>query len=221
MFLGFHENTLKFFFELGLNNTKSWFEAHRGDYEEFVMKPMREFVVELSGFMKDLDPQIEIPANPNKSIARIYRDVRFSKDKSPYRTNLWVSFKRPTKDWKLDPGYFFEIFADRFWYGMGFFVITPEIRERMTNYALAQRDEFKSVMDCIANSKFTVGGDRYKRPIRKDIPDDVREFCERKSIYLYYESPITDSVFDRGITEEMKRDFESILPVYNYLWAAK
>lgn len=218
MFQGFDKQTIEFFTGLGLNNMKSWFEAHRADYEEFVVRPLTGIVEETSRFLNGLDPSIEVPSNPRRSIARIHRDTRFSKDKSPYRTNLWVTFKRPLAGWKTAPLYYFEIFPDRYWYGMGFFEVPPELRERLTDYVLGHPDEFRDGMRLLSQSGFTLGGDRYKRPIRPGLPGDVREFCERKSHYIFRRFDLTDEAFDRRILERMQSDFGKIFPLYEFFW---
>jgi uncharacterized protein (TIGR02453 family) len=76
---------LRFFRELRRNNVKAWFEAHRSEYERAVKEPMRALVEELDARLARLAP--EIMGDPRRSIFRIYRDIRFSRDKSPYKTH--------------------------------------------------------------------------------------------------------------------------------------
>lgn len=84
-FVGFRPQALAFFRGLARNNRKEWFEAHRDDYEREVKAPLAELVEEVDARLADIAP--EIVGNPKRSIFRIYRDVRFSKDKSPYKTH--------------------------------------------------------------------------------------------------------------------------------------
>lgn len=81
----FTDDSLAFFSELALNNEKPWFEANRSRYERDVLVPMREFVAETSAACEGLD--VPLKGDPAKSIYRINRDVRFSSDKSPYKTH--------------------------------------------------------------------------------------------------------------------------------------
>src|ERR1700757_1425863 len=81
----FTSATLAFFRGLARNNKKPWFEAHRADYEQAVVAPMRELIEEMDVRLARFAP--EITGHPKRSMFRIYRDVRFSKDKSPYKTN--------------------------------------------------------------------------------------------------------------------------------------
>jgi uncharacterized protein (DUF2461 family) len=92
-FKGFSPKTLKFLRGLKANNSKAWFQAHRADYEEYALQPLRYLVTDLGDFMLDIDPYFEITPSVNKTISRIYRDTRFSKDKSPFRSTVWFTFK--------------------------------------------------------------------------------------------------------------------------------
>ena len=79
------------------NNNKPWFEAHRADYEEHVREPMRELIGEMDARFRKLAP--EIGGDPKRSMFRINRDIRFSKDKSPYKTHAacWFHHNRASK----------------------------------------------------------------------------------------------------------------------------
>ncbi len=77
--------SLRFLRGLARNNRRDWFEAHRRDYETAILFPMRDFVEEMDVRLAALAP--EMVGEPKRSMFRIYRDVRFSKDKSPYKTH--------------------------------------------------------------------------------------------------------------------------------------
>ena len=77
--------SLRFLRGLARNNRRDWFEAHRRDYETSVLFPMRDFVEEMDVQLARLAP--EMVGDPKRSLFRIYRDVRFSTDKSPYKTH--------------------------------------------------------------------------------------------------------------------------------------
>lgn len=77
--------TLSFLKGLARNNRKPWFEAHRAEYEAAVKGPLRELVEEMDVRLARFAP--EIVGDPRRSIFRIYRDIRFSADKSPYKTH--------------------------------------------------------------------------------------------------------------------------------------
>lgn len=86
----FSPAALRFFRQLAGHNDKQWFEAHRAVYEQEVREPMRELIEELDARFARFAP--EIGGDPKRSMFRINRDIRFSKDKSPYKTNAGCWF---------------------------------------------------------------------------------------------------------------------------------
>jgi uncharacterized protein (TIGR02453 family) len=81
----FSTATLTFLRGLKRHNERAWFEAHRAEYEAVVQQPMRHLIEELDVRLARLAP--EIIGDPKRSMFRIYRDIRFSADKSPYKTH--------------------------------------------------------------------------------------------------------------------------------------
>lgn len=84
-FAGFRPAALTFLRSLRRNNTKQWFEAHRDAYEAEVRAPLAALVEDVDVRLAGLAP--ELVGDPKRSLFRIHRDVRFSSDKSPYKTN--------------------------------------------------------------------------------------------------------------------------------------
>lgn len=89
-FQGFEPDAADFLAELAQNNERAWFQAHKADYERLCKAPMEAFVVALAERFADRD--LPLLADPKRSIFRIYRDTRFAKDKTPYKTHLGANF---------------------------------------------------------------------------------------------------------------------------------
>jgi len=124
-FAGFPPEALRFLRRLKRNNTRSWFQAHKGEYEEQVRFPMQCLIAVLGNRMRSAAPEMEF--HPGKSIFRIYRDVRFSKDKAPYKTNIAASFemrgrKHPTES----PGLYLGIEPGEIFVGGGVYMPTGD-----------------------------------------------------------------------------------------------
>ncbi len=81
----FRREALEFLKALRRNNRRPWFESHRDTYEQHVLLPMRELVLALDARLERIAP--ELTGDPRRSVFRIHRDIRFSSDKSPYKTN--------------------------------------------------------------------------------------------------------------------------------------
>jgi uncharacterized protein (TIGR02453 family) len=89
-FTGFRPEAIQFLADLAANNDRSWFQPRKGDYERLLKEPLEALIVALAERFEAR--RIPLRADPAKSPFRIYRDVRFSKDKAPYKTNLGASF---------------------------------------------------------------------------------------------------------------------------------
>src|SRR5712691_1544854 len=87
---------LTFFRGLARNNAKPWFEAHRAEYERQVREPMRALIEEMDARFRRFAP--EMAGDPKRSMFRIYRDIRFSRDKSPYKTHAACWFRHNAAD---------------------------------------------------------------------------------------------------------------------------
>jgi uncharacterized protein (TIGR02453 family) len=89
-FTGFRPEAIQFLADLAENNDRSWFQPRKGEYERLLKEPLEALIAALAE--RFAARRIPLRADPAKSPFRIYRDVRFSKDKSPYKTNLGASF---------------------------------------------------------------------------------------------------------------------------------
>ncbi len=89
-FEGFSEATFKFLHGLKKNNKKEWFEAHRDTYEADLREPSKQLVGAMSQFIAEA--KLPLISDMRRSLFRINRDIRFSKDKSPYKTHIGIVF---------------------------------------------------------------------------------------------------------------------------------
>jgi uncharacterized protein (TIGR02453 family) len=89
-FTGFRPEAIEFLADLAQNNDRGWFQPRKDDYERLLKRPMEDFVAALADNFAAL--RVPLQADPKTSIFRIYRDTRFAKDKSPYKTNIGASF---------------------------------------------------------------------------------------------------------------------------------
>jgi uncharacterized protein (TIGR02453 family) len=218
-FKGFSPKTLKFLRGLNANNNKVWFQAHRADYQEYVLQPLRGLVTDLGDFMLDIDPYFEITPAVNKTISRIYRDTRFSKDKSPFRSTVWFTFKNQKKDWTTHVcGYFFELSVDSYRYGMGFYNAAPAIMSKFREMIDEKPTEFlKAVSFFYKQKTFVLEGEKYKRIIDKTKPEKIQDWYQRRNMYLVCNRKIDDTLFSKKLVVDLACGFKTIAPFYNYL----
>jgi uncharacterized protein (TIGR02453 family) len=149
--------TLRFLSQLKNNNNRDWFEKHRADYEAAKID-FQNFIYLLIKDLGRTDPSIA-GLNAKDCLFRINRDVRFSKDKSPYKTNMGASIKRGGKKSPFC-GYYFHCEPGASFIGGGLWMPEPAAMKNLRQEIDYNYDEFKSIIN---NKKFkTVYGDIYK-----------------------------------------------------------
>jgi uncharacterized protein (TIGR02453 family) len=220
IFEGFSPESLDFFENLAAHNNKAWFEDHRDDFEQYLMEPLKNLVSDLAGTMLAIDAELVVIPKVDKTISRIYRDTRFSRNKSPYKTCLWITFKRHSPDWKSAPCFFFEISADGYRYGMGFYSATRETMDSLRRFIETKPAEFRNTVAFLGTQEtFTLEGDRYKRPLNPALPDDLQLWHSRKNIYVICQRPVNGRLFTRGICcDDLREGFSVLKPLYELLW---
>jgi len=218
-FRGFSRKTFSFLRDLHNNNDKTWFKAHREVYEEHVLQPLRALVTDMSDFMLGIDLSFEVAPAVGKTISRIYRDTRFSKDKSPFHDCAWITFKRSGKDWsRYIPGYFLEIAPKSYRYGMGFYEAAPDLMARFRERIEEDPESFVKAVGWLDKQKvFTVEGERYKRPTGQDKPEPIRTWYGYRSFYLTCNRTIDDAILSPKFPDRLMDHFGMAAPLYRYV----
>lgn len=144
-FDGFPKQGIDFLKKLKKNNNRPWFQSHKDVYEESVKFPMQCLIASLSEKMSDIAPEIEF--NPKKSIFRIYRDVRFSKNKAPYKTSIAAAFNwRGIKGPIESPGLYLHIAPGEVFIGGGVYMPASDQLKAFRKSMVDRPDEFLSVV---------------------------------------------------------------------------
>ena len=217
-FEGFYVETLDFLMDLALNNTRTWFLENHDRYEKYLLDPFKSLVFSLGDFMKTINPHFETTPAVGKTISRINRDVRFLRNREPYRSNMWFSFKVPAPDWKDSPTFYFELFPDRYRYGMGFYEPSRRTMESFRNDLIDNPEAFLELVNpFIETGMFSLEGQRYKRIRREGLSPEIENWYQLKDFYLAKNREIDDELFDSALVDEIKEGFSSIVEFYRYL----
>ena len=221
-FEGFSPETLEFLRNLKANNNKVWFEAHRLNYQTYLLEPLRHLVAEMGSFMLSIDPYFEVTPAINKTISTIHRDTRFSRDKSPYKSTVWITFKRPSQDWKDAPAYFFELSLDSYRYGMGFYSASKDAMDKFRERIDQKSEEFFKAISFYFNQEiFVVEGEQYKKMLDQSKSEEIQLWYQRKNLYLVCNREADQRLFGRSLLTDLMDGFELLAPFYHYLWQVK
>lgn len=217
-FKGFTPAALQFFNDLKDNNYKEWFDDHKSIYETEILKPLRALVTALSPVMYNIDSAFEL--RPQRAISRIYRDVRFSKNKDPYKTCMWFTFQVPVnrEEWKDVPGYFLELRGDGYTYGMGLFMPKKKTMDRLRDEISYDAQEFQRVtQETVFDRGFELGKDEYKRPLPNDLPEYFQQWIQQKSSWVFKNEPIGKEIYSADLVKKLSEDFQALEWLYNFM----
>lgn len=213
-FTGFTQAGLNFLQDAWINNSKTWFDEHRAIYDNDLVKPFRLLVEQLTPAMLKIDEWFETRPAIGKTISRIHRDTRFSKDKSLYRSRLWLTFKRPNRDWKEAPAYFFEISPDCYRYGLGYYCASKQTMDIFREEILNDTEKFLKVIRCV-KKPFELVGESYRKPLIKD--EKISTWYNRKNLAVMVTNNHIEDVLDCNLADKLAKGFKQLLPLYDYL----
>jgi uncharacterized protein (TIGR02453 family) len=169
----FTDDSLRFLRALKRNNRRDWFEAHRDDYEAHIREPMTAIISRLAEDFREFGP--EFVANPKTSMYRIYRDVRFSANKAPYKTHVAATFPARGLPRHEGAGLYFHVAANEVWVGGGLYAPpAPQlhaVREHVAGHArrlrtLVESPAFRREVGPLEGERLT----RVPRGFSKDHP---------------------------------------------------
>lgn len=191
-FTGFPADALRFFQDLKDNNSRDWFNSHKRRYQENVIKPAVSFIEALGNHLKQLHPNIhfDMQTTGKGSIFRINRDIRFSPDKSPYKTHLGILFWIEGRKME-SPGYYFHLEEKGAGLYAGAHQFTPATLTMYRNTAAEKKPgkELADILTTISSThNFSVGGDQLKR-VPQPFPQDHPHGDLLKYKGLYAKSP--------------------------------
>ncbi len=216
LFNGFSQQGLTFLQDVRIQNSKEWFDEHRSIYDEQLLTPFRALVEALSQTMVLIDPEFETRPAIGKTLSRMNRDTRFSHDKSRYRSHMWLTFKRHSKDWKDAPVYFFEIMPDSYRYGLGYYSASRSTMDFFRQCINQDPTAFLRMAAC-CKAPFSLEGDSYKRPLVKEQPENIAYWYNRKSFAVMQTSQQIEDLFDGSLVQKLEKGFNQLSPLYAYL----
>lgn len=196
-FTGFPEDFFVFFEELQRNNRRDWFQENKPRYYESVVNPVSEFIVCMAPRLKKISPHYVADPRPHGgSMFRIYRDTRFSKDKTPYKTHAGVHFRHEAGKDAHAPGFYVHLAGDGLFFGGGIWnppnsTLGP-IRDAIVDNARSW-SRLRNARALQATGGLR--GDGLKRPPRGYDADHRHiEDLKRKSFYAMVEAPPSEAL---------------------------
>ena len=215
MFQGFSDETFEFFMAIQFNNNTDFFHANHDWYVRAVRTPCLELAAALGEVMSDIDDQFEL--RPNRMVSRINRDLRYSRDKSPYKDYLWLKMRRPDEPERANLGFYFDISATESSFGMGFYEECKVHMNGLRRRLVTEPETFLNLLRPL-QADFNLYLDAYRRmkppeglPPELDGWYPVRRFWFTRNIqdFALLKSP--------GLVDLLAQGFQRLAPMYRYM----
>ena len=215
MFEGFSPETIDFVCNLGLNNEKPWFEAHKVEFQRVYQQPMR--ALEQAVFAKVSDGREKYGFI--HKLSRIYRDARYLRPgDGPYRTSLWFSIEKPSAgEWTDTPVFWFELSAESWSYGMGYGGAKAETMAKLRARIDQDAKKFEKLVAFLdKQTEFVLEGDDYRR--KKEVPSvKVADWYNKKSFSLIHRQTNGAELFLPDLVDRIADGMLALMPIYDFL----
>lgn len=215
MFQGYSDETFEFFMAIRFNNNRPFFLENRDWYLRAVREPSLALATELSDAVEALDPELE--RRPNRVVSRINRDIRFSKDKSPYRDYIWLAFRRPGEERGTTLGVYFDISDSGASCGMGFYKENAEVMADLRARMEKDPGELLRLWRDLRGEFVLFPRVNKRLKVPEGIPEELREWYASRAFYVEKEIGDFDLIRSPGLADEVKRCYQRLTPLYRYI----
>lgn len=210
-FQGFPEDFFAFFEDLKRNNARDWFNENKSRYTESVVNPISAFIVSMRPHLKKISTHYTADPKPHGgSMFRIYRDTRFSKDKTPYKTHAGIQFRHEAGKDAHAPGFYVHLAAEGVYFGGGIWNPPGPQLGRIRDFIADNARSWSRISN--ANKVKETGGikgDSLKCPPRGFDAEHVHiDDLKRKSFYIMTELDAAEALkpdFVEVVTEGFRR----------------
>ena len=213
----FDQEYLEFFSELAFNNNKTWFDQNRQRYEKSVKKPFYNFVEEMIVRIHSRNPDILI--NPSEAIFRINRDIRFSKNKTPYKLHMGAFISPGGRKAKNDPGFYFHLGFEGIRIYSGVYQVPKDNLLKIRRHIADKLDSFEKIIAGKAfKSKFgSIQGDRHQR-----ISAEFKQIAEKQLLISnkdFYVSALLDEkrITNPDLSDQLMDYYLAVEPLLIFL----
>jgi uncharacterized protein (TIGR02453 family) len=218
-FPGFPSEAIDFFRGLARNNKREWFQPRKQLFEERVKQPMQALVETVNAALMDIAP--EYVTEPGKAIYRIYRDTRFSKDKTPYKTHIAASFHRRVPVNHGDAGYYFAISHKEVAIGGGVYMPEPPALLAIRNHIAEHHQEFRRILRArqVKQLLGELQGEQLSRVPKGFACDHPALDLLRFKRFILYTTLAPDLATTPALYTEIVKRFRAMSPFLKFLTA--
>lgn len=208
---------LDFFKNLAKNNNTEWFNENRKVYEKEVKKPFADFVEEMISRINKFEPEIKI--KPSDAITRINKDIRFSKDKTPYNLHVAANISVYGKKNKAYPGFYFSLGPEGINIFGGAYMLEKEQLDKLRKLIAKQPAEFEAAIN---DKEFVNRFGKIQGEVQKRIDAEFKPLIEKQPLLankqFYYSTKLdAETITNPKLAEVLMDYYNAAIKVNNYL----
>ncbi len=220
-FGGFSKDTFKFLKDLERNNRKEWFEENREIFEDKVLQPSLSFISGMGERLHSIAPGIVAIPKTDKSIFRIYKDVRFSKDKTPYKTHIGIFFWEGKRKKLENPGFYLQLNKSSIYVAGGLYIFPKDLLKPYRDAVVDPKKgkELRNIIKKITkNGLYKVGDTHYKRVPRGYDPEHPNaELLLYNGIHALCEIQLPKEIYSADFLDYCYKIFKDYAPLHYWL----
>ena len=200
-------------------DSKRFYEENKPKIRAGILEPLRDLLEDLAPAMLKIDGQIVTAPGRNSSISRVRRDNRYTHDKSMYRENMWIVFKRDKEAFDYMPGFYADVSPKGTEWGMGFYQAPPAFLQFFRRRIDADPAPYRRAVKRALAAGFRPDGEAYARPKKPDADDLLDPLYNRKGILFMQIDPDVASFGGPDLVERLRTGFAALAPLYRLLTA--
>jgi len=207
------EGFFPFFLELQLHNNRDWFQENKERYEEEVRGPLLRLIEDFQEPLKGISPYyLAIPRKSGGSLFRINRDVRFGRDKSPYKTNAGIHFRHQAGKDVHAPGFYIHLSPEECFIGAGIWHPVGEDLKKIRTYIAQHSRQWTEALAGGEKGGLVPAGDSLKRPPRGFEADHPLIEDLKGKDFLISRNLTFKEVQSENLLTLLERDFQAAAP---------
>lgn len=217
-FSGFPPQTVKFLRELASNNERTWFQENKLRYEEDVLAPALDFITAMGPRLEKVSLHfVAIPKRMGGSLMRVYRDTRFSRNKTPYKTNIGIQFRHSAGKDVHAPGLYVHIALDECFLGAGLWRPERDALAGIRKAVAESPDQWTKIWKRKGLVAWSLGGETLQRPPRGFDPEHLLIGEIKRKDFIAVSTIDHEAVLDPGFVKFVSAQFRATRSFVEFL----
>jgi len=220
-FKGFPQEGIAFLKDLKVHNTKGWFEDNRHLWQKHIHEPNIHFIQEMGETLQILVPTIHAKAKVSGSLFKIYRDIRFSKDKTPMKSKIGLLFWQGQSHRMQSSSFYMHYDKDSYFIAAGVRAFKPELLSIYRAYIQnpTHAASLHQILDTLKQKGYLFPEPKYKR-VPKGFDKEMSHLylCFYGAMYAYKEFPIDNTFYSDQICQRVFGLYEEMADLQRWVY---